>query len=157
MKREMKRIDRQVTDRKEIDEIIRRCQICRLGLVDGDEPYVVPMNFGYEKNCVYFHGALTGRKMSILESGPRICLEFDLAHEMVIHEDTACKWSQKYESVIAWGKAEIMGDPVKKRHAFNVIMGHYSEKKEWDYPDIIIERTHVVKVTLDKVTAKRFL
>ena len=157
MSREMKRVDRQVTDEKEIDEIIGRCSVCRMGLVDKGEPYVVPMNFGYRNKTVYVHGALNGRKMNILEGSPRICVEFDIAHDMVSHGDTACKWSQKYESVIAWGKAEIMTSPEEKREALNIIMGQYSEKKEWDYPDVIIERTHVVKVSLDKITAKRFL
>ena len=157
MKREMKRVDRQVTDRNEIDDIIQRCQVCRVGMIDGDEPYVVPMNFGYKDNCLYFHGALTGRKISLLEGSTRVCLEFDLAHEMVTNDETACRWSQKYESVIAWGKAVIMTSPDEKRDAFNTIMGHYSERKEWDYPDIIIERTHLIKVPIDKITAKRFL
>jgi uncharacterized protein len=157
VKREMKRVDRQVKDREEIDDIISRCPICRIGLVDGDEPYVVPMNFGYADNCVYFHGALMGRKINLLKKSPPVCLEFDLAHEIVSNEETACRWSQKYESVIAWGKAQILSDPSEKRQGFNTIMSHYSERKEWDYPDIIIERTHVIKVPLDRVTAKRFI
>jgi uncharacterized protein len=157
MNREMKRVDRQVTDMTDIEDIINRCQICRLGMIDGDKPYVLPMNFGYENNTIYFHGALTGRKISIIQASPQICIEFDIAHEILTDKETACKWTQKYESVIAWGKAEIMDNPVEKRKAFNIIMAHYSEKKEWDYPDIIIERTHVIKVPLEKITAKRFL
>ncbi|MBN2628811.1 MAG: pyridoxamine 5'-phosphate oxidase family protein [Spirochaetales bacterium] len=157
MNREMKRVDRQVKKREEIEDIINRCTICRIGLVDGEEPYVVPMNFGYADNCVYFHGALVGRKINLIKKAPRVCLEFDLAHEVVSDEETACRWSQKYESVIAWGNGELLNDPAEKRQGFNIIMGHYSERKEWDYPDIIIERTHVIKVPLDRITAKRFL
>ncbi|MDC7223320.1 MAG: pyridoxamine 5'-phosphate oxidase family protein [Spirochaetales bacterium] len=157
MKREMKRVDRQVSDQEEIEDIIQRSSVLRLGMVDGDSPYVVPMNFGYENNTVYFHGALSGRKINIIKANPKVCLEFDIAHDLVTNEETACKWSQKYESVIAWGTAEIMSCPEEKRNAFNIIMGHYSKRKEWDYEDIIIERTHLIRVPLDQITAKRFL
>ncbi|MDC7221925.1 MAG: pyridoxamine 5'-phosphate oxidase family protein [Spirochaetales bacterium] len=157
MKREMKRSDRQVTDIKEIEDIIKRCQVCRLAMIDGDEPYVVPLNFGYKDKTVYFHGALVGRKISVIEKNPSVCLEFDIAHKLITDEDTACKWSQNYESVIAWGKGEILVDPHEKREAFNIIMGQYSEKKEWDYPDVVVERTHIIKVPLERITAKRFL
>jgi len=157
LEREMKRTDRQVTDREEIETIINRCPVCRLGLVDGDEPYIVPMSFGYENNRVYFHGALNGRKINLIRRSPRVCLEFDIIHDMVTDGETACRWSQKYESVIAWGQGEILTDPEEKRRAFDIIMGHYSERKEWEYPDVIIERTHVIAVTLDRITAKRFL
>ena len=30
-----------------IEAIIRKCDICYVGVVDGDLPYVLPMNFGY--------------------------------------------------------------------------------------------------------------
>ena len=35
----------------------RSCQVCRLGLCDGGEPYVVPLCFGYDGEALYFHAA----------------------------------------------------------------------------------------------------
>lgn len=44
----MRRTDRQVKDFSEICAILDKCQVMRLGLCDGQRPYVVPVNFGYE-------------------------------------------------------------------------------------------------------------
>ena len=157
MKREMKRSDRQVTDQKEIDGIISRCQVCRVGMFDGEESYIVPMNFGYQRKVVFLHGARVGRRVDTLSDFPKVCVEFDHELDMVTDEETACRWSQKYESVIGWGEAELLCNPEEKRAAFNIIMGQYAEKKEWDYPDTLIERTQIIKIPLDRMTAKQFL
>ncbi len=51
--------ERQVTDINEILEILDKSLYLHLGLVDGDEPYVVPMNYGYifeyGKLVLYLH------------------------------------------------------------------------------------------------------
>ena len=46
---EMRRKDREVTELEAVMEIIRQCDVLRLGLADGDYPYIVPMNFGWEE------------------------------------------------------------------------------------------------------------
>ena len=55
----MRRTDREITDFHEMMEILKSCDCCRIGLLDGQEAYIVPMNFGYEE-CgehltLYFH------------------------------------------------------------------------------------------------------
>ncbi|MBO5094338.1 MAG: pyridoxamine 5'-phosphate oxidase family protein, partial [Lachnospiraceae bacterium] len=62
----MRRKDREVTDFDEIIKIVDACQIVRLGLADGDFPYIVPVNFAYQVQdgtlYLYIHGAMAGRK-----------------------------------------------------------------------------------------------
>ena len=43
----MTRREREVTDIGEIIKILDNAKVLHLGMVDGDEPYVVPMNYGY--------------------------------------------------------------------------------------------------------------
>ena len=43
----MSRQDRLVTDQEALIEIIDRCQVLHLGMHDGDDIYVIPMNYGY--------------------------------------------------------------------------------------------------------------
>ena len=43
----MRRKDREVTDFETIVQIIDECQIIRIGLADGEFPYIVPLNFAY--------------------------------------------------------------------------------------------------------------
>ena len=68
----MTRRERQVTDMNEIIRILDTAKVLHLGLVDGDEPYVVPMNYGYimenEKLIIYLHGAPRGRKIDLIRS-----------------------------------------------------------------------------------------
>ena len=59
----MRRNDREIKDRKDIDEIIRRCRVCRLALCDNGQPYVVPLNFGYDGRFLYFHTAPREEKL----------------------------------------------------------------------------------------------
>ena len=43
----MRRKDREITERAEIEAILREAQVCRIALADDDGPYIVPMSFGY--------------------------------------------------------------------------------------------------------------
>ena len=58
----MRKANREVKDRNEIIEIMKRCDVCRLVFNNGDYPYIVPLNFGLdadeEKVIIYFHSAL---------------------------------------------------------------------------------------------------
>lgn len=45
----MRRKDREITDFNEIMNIINKCDVCRLALFDEDYPYIVPLNFGVDK------------------------------------------------------------------------------------------------------------
>lgn len=44
----MRRRDREITDKQEILEVMRKCDVCRIALHDGDYPYIVPLNFGLQ-------------------------------------------------------------------------------------------------------------
>ena len=66
----MRRKDREVTDAFKIEEIIAGCHCCRLGFNDDGEIYILPLNFGWEKQgggyVLYFHGAREGRKIDLI-------------------------------------------------------------------------------------------
>ena len=55
----MRRFESQVWDREIIRAILDQIQIVHVGINDGDYPYVVPMNFGYEMTedrlLIYLH------------------------------------------------------------------------------------------------------
>ncbi|MCW8984119.1 MAG: pyridoxamine 5'-phosphate oxidase family protein, partial [Thermoanaerobaculales bacterium] len=59
----MRRRDKEITSRQEIDEIIRSALVCRIALADRDEPYVVPVSFGYDGDALFIHTARSGRKI----------------------------------------------------------------------------------------------
>ena len=59
----MKRQDKEIQNRQLIDEIISQALVCRLGLCRDNQPYVVPLNFGYDGQRLYFHSAQKGMKI----------------------------------------------------------------------------------------------
>ena len=148
----MRRKDRQITDRKAIDDIIRRSHVCRLGMCDDGQPYVVPLNFGYDGHSLYFHGATEGRKIDVLKRNNRVCFEFDTPEE-VIPADQACRWSTKYESVIGFGTARIVEDLETKRQALGWIMRQHS-REDWIFPEKNVNAILVIRVDIEQVTGK---
>ena len=67
----MRRKDCEITDRAEIEAILKKALVCRIGLADGGEPYIVPLSFGYEDGAVYLHSAVEGKKIAMLQKNSR--------------------------------------------------------------------------------------
>ncbi|HJZ79224.1 MAG TPA: pyridoxamine 5'-phosphate oxidase family protein [Pyrinomonadaceae bacterium] len=56
-------------DENEAWEVLRRGKCGHLGCIDGDEPYVVPINYLVQEGCIYSH-SLPGRKISAMREHP---------------------------------------------------------------------------------------
>ncbi|MBN2328425.1 MAG: pyridoxamine 5'-phosphate oxidase family protein [Candidatus Omnitrophica bacterium] len=149
----MRRNEKEITDKAVIDSIIRRCEVCRLGMSDNGQPYVVPLNFGYDGQVLYFHCAKKGRKLDILRKNNQVCLEFDMV-ERVVEADTACEWGTAYKSVIGFGTARLIEDAQEKKKALDLLMAHYSNRS-FSYLEAVLKRTAVVKVTIHTLTGKQ--
>ena len=63
--------------------------VCRIGLAGGDEPYIVPLCFGYEDRTIYLHSALAGKKISMLKKNSRCCFEVDQC-DNIVHGERPC-------------------------------------------------------------------
>ncbi len=149
----MRRSDKEITDRTEIDAVIRGCQVCRLGFCDGGEPYIVPLCFGYDGKALYFHSAPVGRKIDILHASNRVCFEFDTV-ESIVRTDKACNWGISYRSVVGIGRAEILDDLEAKRHGLSMIMCQYSPGG-FSFPDAAVDRVCIIRVAIERMTGKK--
>ena len=82
----MRRKDREVTDFDTIVKIIDECEIIRIGLADGDFPYIVPLNFAYivkdRQIDFYVHGAMAGRKYGLMQKNQKCSFEMDIPLKM---------------------------------------------------------------------------
>jgi uncharacterized protein len=148
----MRQKDREIKDRNIIDSIIMRCRVCRLAMCDGDLPYIVPLNFGYDRKFLYFHAALEGRKIDIIRKNNKVCFEFDILHNIVTAEQ-ACKWGAKYESVIGTGTVDILDSLESKKEAFEVIMRQYGSNFD-DFPEEIMKKTLILRVRILEICGK---
>ena len=149
----MRRKDKEISEESAIKPIIEKANVYRLGMVDGNKPYIVPLCFGYRDNVLYFHGSSKGKRIDIIRKNPDVCFEFDIITEPVESEN-ACDWSMKYQSVIGFGKAVFIESLDKKRRAMNVIMAQYSKQK-FQFPEKMLNITSVIKVEIESMTGKQ--
>jgi nitroimidazol reductase NimA-like FMN-containing flavoprotein (pyridoxamine 5'-phosphate oxidase superfamily) len=149
----MRRHEREIKDRAVIDDIVRRAQICHLGLVDGQVPYVVPLSFGYDGQALYFHCGLQGRKLDLIRRNPRVCFEFAIM-EKLIEAEQACHWGVRYQSVMGTGTAQIVEDAEGKRQALAAVMAQYSQGIH-TFPDEAVARTGAIRVLIESLTGKQ--
>jgi nitroimidazol reductase NimA-like FMN-containing flavoprotein (pyridoxamine 5'-phosphate oxidase superfamily) len=149
----MRRKENEITDRAIIESIILKSSVCRLALSENDQPYVVPLCFGYKDNALYFHSAREGKKVDMLRKNSKVCFEFDTDHEIVSSE-SPCKWTMNYRSVVGKGKASLIHDPEAKRQAFDIIMHHYSDKLS-AYSEAGLDNSLIIKVEIDGMTGKQ--
>jgi nitroimidazol reductase NimA-like FMN-containing flavoprotein (pyridoxamine 5'-phosphate oxidase superfamily) len=167
----MRRKDREITDRTEIETILNEASVCRIGLADGGEPYIVPLSFGYEDGSVYIHSApeasknlsgsspvsslaeFDGKKNTMIRKNPRCCFEVDIC-DRVIRGDKPCSWGMRYRSVIGYGRASILTDPGEKRNGLNCIMRHYGGGTH-EFSDSDISPVTVIRIVLESMTGKK--
>jgi Predicted flavin-nucleotide-binding protein len=154
----MKRKERQVIDKNDIINIIDSCDVCRLGFMDGNIPYIVPMNFGYEiKNeslIFYFHSAREGKKIDCIKNNPSACFEMDSSKKL-IQADTACGYTMEYESIIGNGIIDFINNKTEKIKALDIIMKKYAKVLSFEYNDNMLEKVMIFKLTAENYTGKR--
>ncbi len=150
----MAKKDKRITDPVMIESIIQKARVMRLAMTEGDRPYVIPLNFGYQSGALYFHTGLKGRKIDVLRKNPHVCFEMDIDLEMVEGE-MACQWTMKFRSVVGYGKAVFLNFDADKRAGLDIILRQYSDKS-YGYPDEKLKITSIVKIEIESMTALVF-
>ncbi len=150
------RREREVKDINEIIRILDTAKVVHVGMCVDNEPYVVPMNYGYSmddgKLTVYLHGALTGKKIDMMRQNPHVHFEMDC--EIVPFEgDVACRYGISYSSVMGRGTAEIVEDVEQKKQALSMLMKTQTGK-DFIFEDKMTAFVSVIKITASEFTAK---
>lgn len=150
------RREQEITDINEIIRILDESKIAHIGLVDGDEPYVVPMNYGYimenGKLTIYLHGAKRGRKLDLIRANPKVFFEAEC--DLVPFEgDVACRYGLAYSSIMGKGTAEIIEDVEEKKLALSVLMKTQTGK-DFVFEDKMTTIVSIIKINVSQYTAK---
>ncbi|BBO71126.1 antibiotic transporter [Desulfosarcina alkanivorans] len=140
-------------NKENIEAIIRNASVCRLGIFDGESPYVVPLCFGYRDNTLYFHGAVKSGKYALIQKHPKVCFEFDILAEPLTAPDP-CDWDMRYQSVVGFGEASMVEGIDEKRQALEIIAAQY-DKGSRTFPDNKVRATAVFKVAIASMTGKQ--
>jgi uncharacterized protein len=153
----MRRTDREITKVKEIESIIERADVCRIALTDGKIPYIVAMNFGYISDItsrLYFHCAEEGKKIDMIRNNNRVCFQMDTDHKLIKGEK-ACDYGMGYCSIVGWGSIHIVENEEEKKAGIDIIMRHYSMKKEFDYNNDIFSKTRLLRLEISEIHCKK--
>lgn len=153
----MRRKDREITEFGEILQIVDACNVLRIGLSDGDYPYIVPVNFAYEVNgerlFLYIHGAQAGRKFELLRRNSVCSFEADIPLKIECLPDKK-DVTMRYKSVMGKADTDFLDGEEKQRVMDEVIMARYPETKDFDYNRNAVPHTAVVRLTVTELTAK---
>ncbi|MCF8363944.1 MAG: pyridoxamine 5'-phosphate oxidase family protein [Prolixibacteraceae bacterium] len=146
-----------IEDQKEIEAIIRECKTCFLGLSDdNNQPYVVPMNFGYADNVIYLHSGQEGKKWEMMKKNPKACVTFMLGDELAWQDEhVACSWRVKSKTVIAEGEIEFIDDFDEKTEILHIFMAQYSDR-EFKFNAPAVRNVGIMKMKIDTLKAKEF-
>ena len=150
----MRRSDREIESREEMDEIIRGSHVCRIALAMDNMPYIVPVSFGYDGESIYIHTAKEGKKINIIKKNNNLCFEFERNVELFRDPDNACKWTFSYESVVGFGKIYELKLLKQRENGLNKIMSQYSGK-EWVFGEDKLSNIRVWKIEIASMTGKR--
>ena len=154
----MRRSERAVTDPQIIKEILHRAKVMHIGLVDQGDPYVVPVNFGYtyedDRLTLYFHSAISGRKMDIIKENPTAFCTITVADGLKDGGDNACAYSYHYASIMGQGRAMRLTGKEEKIAALDLLMEHQTGRKGFSYGDSSLSRLSVIRIELDNFTVK---
>lgn len=152
----MTRRERQIFDIDKILEILKKSKVVHIGMVDGDEPYVVPMNYGYtyenEKLTLWLHGATTGRKLDVIRKNPKVFFEMEC--DLIPFEgDVACKYGLSYSSLMGKGIATIIEDSEEKQKTLSLLMKTQVDM-DFQFNEKLASVVGIIKIEVSEFTAK---
>lgn len=150
----MRRKEKELLDQGSIKAIIRECNVCRLGLSMNDNPYIVPVSFGFDGQSIYFHTAKEGKMIEYMRANNNVCFEFENRVQLVADEKDACKWTFYFQSIIGYGKIKELEEKDQKINALNHIMAQYSKKK-WTFKEETLKMILLWRISIEHMTAKQ--
>jgi nitroimidazol reductase NimA-like FMN-containing flavoprotein (pyridoxamine 5'-phosphate oxidase superfamily) len=157
MEYHMRRQDRELKKREEIDDILKQGKFVVLALCHDNEPYSVTLSYGYEQaqNCLYLHTANEGLKLDFLRKNPSVCATVVIDKGYIYHE---C--GHEYESVVLRGNIEFVTTLEGKRRGVQTIL-HQLEPNPQPImqralkTDAVYKTISVLKLVISSISGKK--
>jgi nitroimidazol reductase NimA-like FMN-containing flavoprotein (pyridoxamine 5'-phosphate oxidase superfamily) len=123
-------------------------------MLDGDLPYIVPVNYGYRDGHIYIHSAPAGKKIDLLKQNKQVCFEVEDTVEIVRGKE-ACDWTTRYRSVVGYGTVEILSDETSKQEGMEVIMAQHGAPELVDFDAKNLKRMVILKLRITSLVGKQ--
>jgi len=148
--------ERQVTDPEQILHILDTAKVLNLGLSVHDEPYVVPMNYGYTMEdgrlTLYLHSAVQGKKLDMIRANPKVFFSMD-CDRMPFEGRVPCQYGLVYSSIMGRGTATLVEDVEEKKQAMTILMKTQTGK-DFTFEDRLVTIVAVIRIDVAEYTAK---
>jgi nitroimidazol reductase NimA-like FMN-containing flavoprotein (pyridoxamine 5'-phosphate oxidase superfamily) len=143
----MNKTEREITDKFELNNVLRNGKYTTISMCRNNEPYLVTLSYGFDekKNALFFHAATTGLKLDFIEENPNVCA--------TVIEDLGYVKGQcehHFRSVVFWGKMYDLDDLDEKKHGLDILLNHLEND-----PDPIKQRNVKDDRKYDKVSILR--
>ena len=150
-KREIK-----ITEPEEIARILNTAKVLHMGLAVDNEPYVVPMNYGYVledgKLTLSLHSAVKGRKLDMIRANSKVSFSIDCDRQP-FEGKVPCQYGLVYSSVMGHGTATIVEDVEEKKQAMSILMKTQTGK-DFTFNERLVSIVAVIRIDVAEYTAK---
>ena len=143
-------------DHAEVYQILDEAFICHVGFIADGKPVVIPTSYARIGDDLYLHGSAASRMLRSLQQGIDVCVTVTLIDGLVLAR-SAFHHSINYRSVVIFGAAHVVDDPVAKLNALqafteHVVPGRWQEVR-WP-TESEMRLTVVLRLPLVEVSAK---
>ncbi len=153
----MNKTEKEITNKDDFTEILKQGKFTTIALCRNNEPYIVTMNYGFDesKNALYFHCSQKGLKIDFINENSIVCA--------TVIDDKGYKMGEcdhGFQSIVFWGKLEIVENLDEKKHALNVLLNHLEDNpepiKERNLKqDKIYEKLCILRLKIIEITGKK--
>jgi uncharacterized protein len=130
--------------------------LAHVGFCVSGQPFVIPTLYGREGGKLYLHGSAASRMLGELETGIPACVTVTLVDGLVLSR-SAFDHSMNYRSVVAFGTAKKIVDPVEKVMSLRVISEHLISGRWVEVrgpSESELKATSVLEFLIDEASAK---
>jgi len=143
-----------VESRVEMEEVLKGNGLGFLGLVDGDRPYVVPLNYSYhDGGRILVHCAHQGKKLDLIRRNPNVTFTVARQLDPIQQHGFRKPCEVDSESVVCFGTARLIEDVDERTVKLNAFNRFFRP----DADDIPLERVQgcmVVEITVKQMTGR---
>ncbi len=137
-------------------DVLSRVSLARLACSRGDQPYVVPISFAYdrESNCLYGFSTI-GKKIEWMRENPKVCVEL---------EDVTDRFH--WTTIVIDGRYDELREGIEGQDARQRAVDLFGQHAEWwlpgaakagprEHPNVVIFRINIDTMTGRRATRNR--
>jgi len=134
---------------RECRAMLAGTNVARLACARNNQPYVVPIHFDFDGECLYSFATL-GQKIEWMRQNPLVCLEID---ELTAH--------RQWASVVVFGRYEELPNTPEYEDSLRVAEGLFQRHPMWWEPASVSLAAHeprtpiVFRIRIGRATGRR--